>query len=128
MRMIGTTIPVRSRLPGFAWALAGCITLFSWASPYVGDGHTVPEMKLAAAARVPQGEDAPGPDNGKQQIPGKEPNETLSEHLDESQGVIAPPPTGYTDIYKGAPNPDPGTTRVIPPPGTPGGNQNVQPK
>jgi hypothetical protein len=129
MTMFGMTIPVRTRLPGFAWALAACITLFSLASSHLGDAQAVSEMKLAAAAQAPQGEDAPGADNGpQQQLPGKKPNETLSEHLDKSQGVIKPPATGDTDIYTTAPNPDPGTTRVIPPPGTPGGNQDVQPK
>jgi hypothetical protein len=31
-------------------------------------------------------------------------------------------------IHAPAPNPDPGTTRVIPPPGTPGGDPRVQPR
>jgi hypothetical protein len=44
-------------------------------------------------------------------------NQTLSERLDQTNGVICPP-----DI-------DPGMkTPVIPPPGSPGGNPNVQPK
>jgi hypothetical protein len=52
-------------------------------------------------------------------------NQTLSEKLDQSKGVICPP-----DIDTGikAPTPDAGKTPVIPPPGSPGGNPNVQPK
>jgi hypothetical protein len=52
-------------------------------------------------------------------------NQTLSERLDQTNGVICPP-----DIDPGmkAPTPDAGKTPVIPPPGSPGGNPNVQPK
>ena len=51
-------------------------------------------------------------------------NQTLSEKLGQTNGVICPP-----DIDKGmkAPTPDAGKTPVIPPPGSPGGNPNVQP-
>jgi hypothetical protein len=52
-------------------------------------------------------------------------NQTLSERLDQTNGVICP-----LDIDPGmkAPTPDAGKTPVIPPPGSPGGNPNVQPK
>jgi hypothetical protein len=52
-------------------------------------------------------------------------NQTLSEKLGQTNGVICPP-----DIDAGmkAPTPDAGKTPVIPPPGSPGGNPNVQPK
>ena len=52
-------------------------------------------------------------------------NQTLSEKLGQTHGVICPP-----DIDRGmkAPTPDVGKTPVIPPPGSPGGNPNVQPK
>jgi len=61
-------------------------------------------------------------------VPGIEPDETLSEHLDEEKGVITPPPVGDAEIHVPAPDPDPGTTPVIPPPGTPGGEPGVVPK
>lgn len=51
---------------------------------------------------------------------------TLSEQLKDSKGVIAPPPGVDPEIR--IPAPDVGRTPVIPPPGTPGGNQNVQPR
>jgi hypothetical protein len=54
--------------------------------------------------------------------------ETLSERLDRSKGVIRPPSGIDPKIHKPAPTPNPKTTPVIPPPGTPGGDQSVQPK
>ena len=52
-------------------------------------------------------------------------NQTLGEKLGQSGGVICPP-----DIDPGmkAPTPDAGKTPIIPPPGSPGGDPNVQPK
>ena len=50
----------------------------------------------------------------------------LSDKLAQSGGVICPPSTGDPDIK--APTPKGGTMPVIPPPGSPGGNPNVQPK
>jgi hypothetical protein len=49
----------------------------------------------------------------------------LSNKLSQSNGVICPP-----DIDQGmkAPTPNTGKMPVIPPPGSPGGNQNMQPK
>jgi hypothetical protein len=54
--------------------------------------------------------------------------ETLSEELSESRGVIKPPPGIDPGIKVPAPEPNPGTTIVIPPPGTPGGDPTVIPK
>ena len=54
------------------------------------------------------------------------PNEPLSERLNQSGGVIRPYENTAPDI---AIRPaDTGTTPVIPPPGSPGGNQAIQPK
>jgi hypothetical protein len=53
------------------------------------------------------------------------PNQTLSDKLDRSGGVICPP---NVDPHIKAPTPNTGNMPVIPPPGTPGGNQSVQPK
>ena len=56
---------------------------------------------------------------------------SLSERLDRSNGVIAlPASTANTDpgIVKPAPSTGAGSMPVIPPPGTPGGDPNVQPK
>jgi hypothetical protein len=51
---------------------------------------------------------------------------TLSDKLEQSDGVIKPPSNISPDMS--IPAPDTGTTPVIPPPGSPGGNQNVEPK
>jgi len=53
---------------------------------------------------------------------------TLSDKLERSDGVIRPPETATPEMNVPAPVPDPGTTRVIPPPGSPGGNRHVDPK
>ncbi len=49
----------------------------------------------------------------------------LSDKLAQSGGVICPP---NIDPDMKAPTPKGGTMPVIPPPGSPGGNPNVQPK
>jgi hypothetical protein len=61
-------------------------------------------------------------------VPGVDPDQSLSEQLDENNGVIEPPSIGDAGIHAPAPDPDPGTTPVIPPPGTPGGDPTVHPK
>jgi hypothetical protein len=76
---------------------------------------------------APQGQDAPGVDDQTAPPPSVHPGESLSDKLDRQNGVLTPPKTG-DEIQTEVPNPHPGTTRVIPPPGTPGGNPNVQPK
>lgn len=53
-------------------------------------------------------------------------DETLSNRLNRTDGVIRPP-MGTTPDMSITP-PDTGTTPVIPPPGAPGGNQAIQPK
>ena len=52
---------------------------------------------------------------------------SLSDKLARSNGVICPPSQIDPDIKKPAPETG-GTMPVIPPPGSPGGNQSVQPK
>ncbi len=46
---------------------------------------------------------------------------SLSQKLDSSGGVIEPPSGVDPDISKPAPDPNPNSTPVIKPPGTPGG-------
>ena len=43
-------------------------------------------------------------------------------------GVVRPPGSVDSGIQAPVPAPDPGTTRVIPPPGAPGGDPRVQPR
>ena len=82
------------------------------AAPARGESSGTPETV------TPQGEDAPGPDNGNAVPPPA-----------EDKGVIPPPPTGDTGIHAQVPDPNAGTPEeVIPPPGTPGGNPDVEPR
>jgi hypothetical protein len=53
---------------------------------------------------------------------------TLSDQLERSDGVIRPPAGIDPAIRAPAPDPDPGTTIVIPPPGERGGDPTIQPK
>jgi hypothetical protein len=53
-------------------------------------------------------------------------NEALGDKLAKSNGVLCPP--AGVDPEMRAPTPEGGNMPVIPPPGSPGGNQNVQPK
>jgi len=52
--------------------------------------------------------------------------EQLGDKLAKSNGVLCPP--AGVDPEMRAPTPDTGNTPVIPPPGSPGGDQNVRPK
>lgn len=53
-------------------------------------------------------------------------DQQLSEKLDRSEGVICPP--AGIDPEIASPPPAGGKTPVIPPPGSPGGDQSVRPK
>jgi hypothetical protein len=53
-------------------------------------------------------------------------SEPLSDKLTKSDGVLCPPAGVDPEIH--APTPDAGNTPVIPPPGSPGGNPDIQPK
>jgi hypothetical protein len=57
--------------------------------------------------------------------PQEQSNQTLSQKLDQMNGVICPPDI---DPAMKAPTPKAGNTPVILPPGSPGGDPNVRPK
>jgi hypothetical protein len=59
---------------------------------------------------------------------GSDPKEPLSEKLDQNEGVLEPPRGIDPEIRKPIPEDFKAKTPVIPPPGEPGGNENVQPK
>lgn len=87
----------------------------------------VPEFKSQApeGAKPPAESTAPptDPSTGNQK-----PEQPLTEQLKEGEGVLEPPRGMDPEIEKEAPVPNPGTTPVLPPPGEPGGDPNVQPK
>ncbi|MCG6205282.1 hypothetical protein LPW26_11580 [Rhodopseudomonas sp. HC1] len=72
-----------------------------------------------AARMNPPNPAAPGATTGQTQEP-------LGDKLARSDGVLCPPAGVDPEMH--APPPNIGTMRVIPPPGSPGGDQNVQPK
>jgi hypothetical protein len=78
------------------------------------------DVSQQAPKAVPQDPQATGRD--------KRAGETLSERLDRNSGVIHPPAGVDRGIAVPAPDPNPRSTPVIPPPGTPGGNPSAQPK
>jgi hypothetical protein len=53
-------------------------------------------------------------------------SDNLSKKLEATDGVIKPPDNTAPGMV--LPAPDPGTTRVIPPPGSPGGDQSIVPR
>jgi len=57
---------------------------------------------------------------------GGPPAPDLSEQLAESKGVICPP--AGVDPNMHVPPPEGGEIKIIPPPGTPGGNRDAEPK
>jgi hypothetical protein len=73
----------------------------------------------------PPAESTPIPDTkGEKDTPDK----PLTEELKQNEGVLEPPHDMDSKIERPAPVPNPGTTPVIPPPGSPGGNPDIQPK
>jgi len=66
----------------------------------------------------------PGVQNGP--AVGRNDERPLSDQLAESKGVICPPAGVDPEMHQ--PPPQGGAMKVVPPPGSPGGNPNVQPK
>ena len=96
---------------------------------------------MAAPARaqqnrlLPQGAAPPGHQDQSDRSTGREGSTTpdgtrsgsLTDELSRSQGVVRPPETG-DEVVRAPPRASTQTTPVIPPPGSPGGNQDIQPK
>jgi hypothetical protein len=94
----------------------------AWAQTAPGDpagNQTIPE-KIRP--------DAPRPAGAQGGSVVDEHEKSLSDKLDESGGVIKPPPGVDPEIVKPAPVPRPNSTPVIPPPGMPGGPPGPEPK
>lgn len=80
----------------------------------------------AAAQPAPQARpDQNCPPETRQNTPGSDTGATLSDKLARSRGVICPP--GGDDAMTQKP-PAEGTLKVVPPPGSPGGDPTVLPK
>jgi hypothetical protein len=59
---------------------------------------------------------------------GAKPDESLGERLRQGEGVLEPPRGIDPEIRKPPPDEFKATTPVIPPPGEPGGDPEIQPK
>lgn len=93
----------------------------------------LPDPKTAIPEKLEESSPPAGSAPGAEQVPGTAPGpqgsqETLSDKLGRTGGVIVPPPTGAPDMRVPAPVPYPNTTPVIPPPGSPGNPSPVIPK
>ena len=83
---------------------------------------SVPEERQAPSAR-PDDSTGANPQQGTSTAP----SGSLSDELSRSGGVMQPPATGDQGVVP-PPKAGPQSTPVIPPPGTAGGNQDIQPK
>ena len=88
-------------------------------------------VAAAQTTTVPKGNDHPGaacPPETTQNAPtvGRPDGKSLSDQLADSKGVICPP-AGIDPEMRKAPA-EGGAMKVIPPPGSPGGDRSVQPK
>ena len=84
-----------------------------------------------AQTTAPSGTDHPGaacPPGTGANAPtvGKDSGQPLGDQLAASKGIICPP--AGVDPQMRQPPPEGGAMKIIPPPGSPGGDQSVQPK
>ena len=92
---------------------------------------TMGAIALAQTTTVPRGPGHPGaacPPGAGSNAPtvGRDSSQSLSEQLAQSKGVICPPAGIDPEMHQRPP--EGGALKVIPPPGSPGGNPGVQPK
>jgi len=80
-----------------------------------------PDANCTLPQTTLQGSIEPGTTTGKSR-------ENLGDKLANSNGVLCPPSNVDPAMRAPAPNPDSSNTPVIPPPGSPGGDQSVRPK
>jgi hypothetical protein len=119
--------------PWLPWAACSTALLFGTAV-YGQTTPLAPEMPPAAQPTVPA-EIQPGHTATGNAVPGmpREPAPSPQTALPSPQpegketGVIRPPPVGDAGITKPPPSSDL-TMPIVPPPGSPGGNQNIVPK
>ena len=89
----------------------------------LGAGFAPAQTNPAAPQTTPQG---CAPVGGSATVGAAHAGNDLSDKLARSNGVICPPPGVDPDMR--LPPPQGGALKVVPPPGTPGGDQNVVPK
>lgn len=92
-------------------------------APGTSPQQTAPTSPQRSAGCAPADRLTTAPDGSATTGRSREP---LGERLAKTDGVLCPPAGVDPDMH--APAPDTGTTPVIPPPGSPGGNPTVRPK
>ncbi len=94
----------------------------------IATAQTPPDGKPSVPPEVmePPGESASPPADPS--TGGANPEDPLSKKLDAGEGVLEPPRGIDPEIRKPIPDGFEGKTPVIPPPGSPGGDPDVQPK
>ena len=103
-----------------AMVLVAAFTAFGFAGPSWAQSAGQDEVRPAQSAACP-------PDlKGEPPTLGQGGSEPLSDKLAQSKGIICPPAS--VDPQMQVTPPGGGKLKVIPPPGTPGGDQSVQPK
>jgi hypothetical protein len=105
------------------WLIAGIAAAALATSP----GPMAQTRPVAPRTDTPQSERT-GPQDPRSTGSTRPTNETLSERLEATDGVIRPPANIAPDMTVRPPVPDPGTTPVIPPPGSPGGDPSIEPR
>jgi len=106
------------------FALAAGVVQIVPADP--GGYRTIAEKDGPRPQNVPQDEAPKVGSQGHEKNSGT--NESLSEKLNKGKGVIKPEQGVDPGIVKQAPVPNPNSTPVIIPPGTPGGPPGPEPK
>jgi hypothetical protein len=103
------------------FAAVGAVTAAAQSPPVLDPPPGVPKN-----ANPPSESTTPPPVPGADPAPPDRP--PLSQQLKENDGVLEAPKSLDGEIVREAPVPNPGTTPVIPPPGSPGGDPSVKPK
>lgn len=100
----------------------------------LANGTAMAQSAQAPGAQAP-GAQAPPSSPVQPSLPGPQPpaGQAPPEKIDPptgatGSGVIRPPGQVDPGIHTTVPDPSPNTTPVIPPPGSPGGSQNRQPR
>ena len=112
---------------------AGAVLSVALSSAAIAQREPTPNPPSPTIPRPPQTPNPVPPVPAPQpqpQTPGASsanPGDSLSEKLDKEAGVLTPPPVGDPDIVQPLPDTN-AKIKVIPPPGEPGGDPNVQPK
>jgi len=95
------------------------------ASPATPPAQTAPPAAQQPTNCAPMSPNGTGT-NAKDGTTTGQSNEALGDKLARSDGTLCPP--SNVDPQMRAPAPETGKMPVIPPPGSPGGDQNVRPK